>query len=89
MASVLGIDAAWTKKEPSGVALLEDFPGGWRCVVVAPPLRLLPEPRRGVHPSTAQKMLGHSDIRMTLAIYTHGTDGMQDAATAALESAFN
>jgi integrase len=54
-----------------------------------PPLRLLPEPHRGVHPSTAQKILGHSDIRMTLAIYTHGTDGMQDAATAALESAFS
>jgi integrase len=44
---------------------------------------------RSVHPSTAQKMLGHSDIRMTLAIYTHATDEMQDAATAALESAFN
>jgi integrase len=43
---------------------------------------------KGVHPSTAQKMLGHSDIRMTLAIYTDGTDGMQEAATAALESAF-
>ncbi len=44
---------------------------------------------KGVHPSTAQKMLGHSDIRMTLTIYTHATDEMQDAATAALESAFN
>jgi integrase len=44
---------------------------------------------KSVHPSTAQKMLGHSDIRMTLAIYTHATDEMQDAATAALESAFN
>ena len=44
---------------------------------------------RGVHPSTAQKMLGHSDIRMTLAIYTHATDEMQDVATAALESAFS
>jgi integrase len=44
---------------------------------------------KGVHPSTAQKMLGHSDIRMTLAIYTHSTDGMQDAATAALEEAFS
>ena len=43
---------------------------------------------KGVHPSTAQTMLGHSDIRMTLAIYTHATDEMQDAATAALESAF-
>ena len=44
---------------------------------------------KGVHPSTAQKMLGHSDIRMTLAIYIHATDGMQDAATAALEEAFS
>jgi site-specific recombinase XerD len=40
---------------------------------------------KGVHPSTVQKMLGHSDIRMTLAIYTHATDSMQDSATAALE----
>jgi integrase len=44
---------------------------------------------KGVHPSTAQKMLGHSDVRMTLAIYTHATDGMQDAATDALEDAFS
>ena len=44
---------------------------------------------KGVHPSTAQKMLGHSDIRTTLAIYTHATDGMQDAATAALQEAFS
>jgi integrase len=43
---------------------------------------------RNVNPATAQKMLGHSDIRMTLAIYTHATDEMQDAATAAIESAF-
>jgi len=32
-------------------------------------------------------MLGRFDIRMTLALYTHATDGMRDAATA-LESAF-
>ena len=44
---------------------------------------------RGVHPSTAQRMLGHSDIRMTLAVYTHATDGMQDAAADALEEAFS
>ncbi len=43
---------------------------------------------KGVHPSTAKKMLGHSDIRMTLAIYTHATEDMQDAA-AALVSAFS
>jgi hypothetical protein len=41
------------------------------------------------HPSTAQKMLGHSDIRIPFAIYTHATEGMQDSATAALEGAFS
>jgi hypothetical protein len=39
----------------------------------------------GVRSSTAQKMLGHSDIRMPLAIYTRATDGTQDCATVALE----
>jgi hypothetical protein len=34
-------------------------------------------------------MLGHSDIRMPLAIYTHAIEGMQDSATAALEEAFS
>ena len=36
MAGVLGIDAAWTAKEPSGIALLEGSPGEWRCVTVTP-----------------------------------------------------
>ncbi len=36
MDSVLGIDAAWTAKEPSGVALLAGSPGEWRCVTVTP-----------------------------------------------------
>jgi hypothetical protein len=34
-------------------------------------------------------MLGYSDIRMTFAIYTHATDGMQDAATDPLEEGFS
>jgi predicted RNase H-like nuclease len=33
--AVLGIDAAWTDHEPSGVAV-EDEAGGWRCAGVAP-----------------------------------------------------
>jgi hypothetical protein len=33
---VLGIDAAWTENEPSGVALIENSQGGWRCVAVTP-----------------------------------------------------
>lgn len=36
MAAVLGIDAAWTAGEPSGVALLRADGNGWGCVAVAP-----------------------------------------------------
>jgi integrase len=43
---------------------------------------------KGVNPATAQKMLGHSDIRMTVAIYTPAIDEMQDAAIAALKNVF-
>jgi integrase len=43
---------------------------------------------RGVNPGTAQKLLGHSDVRMTLAIYTHATDGMRDEAIGAISAAF-
>lgn len=34
--AVLGIDAAWTEKEPSGVALLARRGEHWRCLRVAP-----------------------------------------------------
>lgn len=33
---VLGIDAAWTEKEPSGVALTALRDGEWRCLALAP-----------------------------------------------------
>ena len=38
MASVLGIDAAWTTNKPSGVALIRTNPGDgrWEYVAVAP-----------------------------------------------------
>ncbi len=36
MSVVLGIDAAWTEKEPSGVALVRSDGIGWRCVAAAP-----------------------------------------------------
>ena len=39
--------------------------------------------------STTQKTLVHSDIRMTLAIGTYATLGMQGGATDALEEAFS
>lgn len=34
--AVLGIDAAWTANQPSGVALAEWSTQGWRCIAVAP-----------------------------------------------------
>jgi hypothetical protein len=34
MAGVLGIDAAWTAKEPSEVALSDGPPGEWRFATV-------------------------------------------------------
>ena len=36
MTTILGIDAAWTAHEPSGVALVRFDGGSWRCVAVAP-----------------------------------------------------
>ena len=37
MTSVLGIDAAWTARNPSGVALVRFHPGlGWECIAIAP-----------------------------------------------------
>ena len=37
MSALLGIDAAWTPNEPSGVSLLvKNAGGGWRCVGLAP-----------------------------------------------------
>lgn len=36
MRAILGIDAAWTTTEASGVALLVERAGQWRCAAVAP-----------------------------------------------------
>ena len=36
MTTILGIDAAWTEKEPSGVALVSSTSVGWRNIAVAP-----------------------------------------------------
>ena len=33
---VLGIDAAWTAHQPSGIALVQNTATGWRCLAVAP-----------------------------------------------------
>jgi integrase len=44
---------------------------------------------KNVNPGTAQRLLGHSDVRMTLAIYTHATFDMQDEAMEAISGAFS
>ncbi|MDP9375345.1 MAG: DUF429 domain-containing protein [Chloroflexota bacterium] len=36
MPAVLGIDAAWTATEPTGVALIRGEGSDWRCVALAP-----------------------------------------------------
>ena len=33
---VLGIDAAWTTHQPSGIALVQNKATGWSCLAVAP-----------------------------------------------------
>lgn len=42
----------------------------------------------GVHPKIAQERLGHSAIGMTLDLYSHVTETMQQEAAAKLDSAF-
>ena len=42
----------------------------------------------GVHPKIAQERLGHSSIGVTLDLYTHITETMQQDAAAKLDSAF-
>lgn len=36
LATILGIDAAWTDRQPSGVALLHRLNSEWRCIGLAP-----------------------------------------------------
>jgi len=36
MRAVLGIDAAWTESQPSGLAVVAEFPDGWRLIAAAP-----------------------------------------------------
>ena len=33
---VLGIDAAWTAHQPSGIALVQNTGSGWSCLAIAP-----------------------------------------------------
>ena len=43
---------------------------------------------RGVHPKIASERLGHSNVSITLDIYSHVVGNMQDVAAAAIDAAF-
>ena len=42
----------------------------------------------GVHPKVASEHLGHARVGITLDVYSHVIDNMQDTATAAVDAAF-
>ncbi len=44
---------------------------------------------QNVHAKAVQEMLGHSDIKVTLNIYSHLHPGMQDEVARAMESALS
>lgn len=59
MTAVLGIDAAWSSHNPSGVALVARAAGRWRCVAVAPSYRTFLDLAAGrVVPWSAPKIVG-------------------------------
>lgn len=74
--AVLGVDAAWTDSQDSGIALLSESSTGWRCVRVAPSLFEFttglvwdgPELRLNaelpIALETCRKLLGHDRIEV-------------------------
>ena len=71
MRAVLGIDAAWTLTQPSGVALATKSPSGWRIIAAASSYqrfhamadpRLLGEPRPSGSPPDAPKLLASASV---------------------------
>jgi integrase len=45
--------------------------------------------KAGTHPKIVQERLGHSNIGMTLDIYSHVTPGLQEAAAERFENIVN
>ena len=69
MASILGIDAAWTATEPSGVTLIRTNPddGRWECVALAPSYNSFIETARGNPVQWLERpSAGQPDVRRLL-----------------------
>lgn len=56
--NVLGVDAAWTRTQPSGVALVSRGVLGWRCVAVAPSYQQFVELSQGTPVNWDQRPTG-------------------------------
>lgn len=46
--TILAIDAAWTVSQPSGVALVQQSGGRWRCIALAPSYQSFTEQAEGI-----------------------------------------
>ena len=55
---VLGIDAAWTAHQPSGVALVQHTSAAWQCLALAPSYNAFLAQASGQSPNPAQKRAG-------------------------------
>lgn len=69
MPVLLGIDAAWTRHEPSGVSLLSgDDTGGWRCVGLAPSYQAFVDLAAGTPVDWGARPIGgRADVERLLA----------------------
>jgi predicted RNase H-like nuclease len=60
--AVLGIDAAWTVTEPSGVSLLSETVSGWRSVALAPSYQQFIDLARDIPVDWAARPTGGSPV---------------------------
>lgn len=60
MTTILGIDAAWTATQPSGVALVKQTGTRWRCIVAAPSYLSFIERAEGGLPDWSRTGVGSS-----------------------------
>lgn len=67
MAAILGIDAAWTAGQPSGIALVQQHASRWRCVAVAPSYATFAALGEGHRPDCSRPQTGSApDVAVLL-----------------------